>query len=1297
MTPFSFSFMTKRSARVSAENSTRKRAGDRSLRFERLEDRRLLSVTAAEYADIRASYPELGLPESAADVNIIEIRSNQLTIANLKTALSDASHTKADDLIVLRTTESSNTIRYGAESHSITVSYNSASYGSTTIVGYGEKPLTIDANAKARGANLSKGTFGLANIAVVNGARGKYGGGVYVGQATVTMVDCSIRDNYASLRGGGLYNHAGDVKLYNVELVGNHTVDAGGGVYISEDAVVEAHDCLVKANYATGSGCKSDGAGGVMNCYGALTMDGCAITENRSNKLAGGVFSLHGELTLTRCVFENNKAPSSFGGGLVCDGDAATVRDCVFRGNTSRFAGGAAFAGGPVEVVNCAFIGNEASDRVGGLQFIESYGSVVNTVVACNTANKIGGVSFDDCSVDGGMAVYNSIFALNSATNNDIDVYNSNSELVGYNTLSSYKKWVGGADNIRYNANLPLFRDAKNGDFNLAEGSQAIDKGNDDYAQAVGLDATSLDLNGNKRFSGNAIDLGPYEATPGMTFEYDAAAKRVSLEWNEISGAASYKVLLSRNGGSSWVKYKSDLTTTSTVVNSITAGSSYVFKVVGVDSSGKNLSNVFIDSFAPVGLTAQTTVFSIGETINVSLVAADDASADIRWYYVTENGDVEIPEAAGLLSFTPDDALYDVKVVATGQNRSDGSGASVVIVAKAAPLDVSYDTATRKTTLSWAAIPGAVSYKTLVSKNGGSWTTYKKDIATTSVVVSGLYAGNSWDFRVVGVDASGKTLVKTREGTLAPIALTASSATYAAGATISVAVQGSENASADVRWYYATSDGDVEIVEAAGRLTYAPSTGDYNIKVVATGTGDSTGSVAETTIVSDAPALTCDYDASTRQVTLQWRPVDNAQTYRVYVRKDGGSWALSKNNLKTRSAVINGLYVGRSWSFRVVGVDAAGTELAESRETTLAPISISAAPASFAAGEPISVTITGAANASCDVKWFAMTASGDVEISDAAGRLVYTPTTASYGLRIVATGTGDSAGSSARTVVIPASSPIAFAYDATTRQANLSWEPIQGAATYKLMLSKNGGQTWASYKTGLTEPAAVVNAVYLGSSYSFRVVGVDSANKALPANYEGTFAPVAVAASNDVYEEGDAVTVAVTGAENASIDLRWYYVGDNGDVEIPEARGLFSYVPKQSEYDVRVVAVGVGDSSGAISSVKIRSSAPRITFDYNASARQATLNWKGIPGAATYKLYLSKNNGSTWVSYKTGLTEPTAVVSGFYVGNRWGFKVVGYDSAGKQLPDFYQEFFTATDDSSSILDEAFADFFEETL
>ena len=114
----------------------------RQLRFEPLEERALLAVSATEFNQIRELYPDLNLSDNRGNYNVIEITASQLTEANLRNAITQAGNTAANDLIVVRTTATQNTITLSGDYLGINI--NAAQYGTVTIVGFGDLPLTLD-------------------------------------------------------------------------------------------------------------------------------------------------------------------------------------------------------------------------------------------------------------------------------------------------------------------------------------------------------------------------------------------------------------------------------------------------------------------------------------------------------------------------------------------------------------------------------------------------------------------------------------------------------------------------------------------------------------------------------------------------------------------------------------------------------------------------------------------------------------------------------------------------------------------------------------------------------------------------------------------------------------------------------------------------------------------------------------------------------------------------------------------------------------------------------------------------
>ena len=65
-------------------------------------------------------------------------------------------------------------------------------------------------------------------------------------------------------------------------------------------------------------------------------------------------------------------------------------------------------------------------------------------------------------------------------------------------------------------------------------------------------------------------------------------------------------------------------------------------------------------------------------------------------------------------------------------------------------------------------------------------------------------------------------------------------------------------------------------------------------------------------------------------------------------------------------------------------------------------------------------------------------------------------------------------------------------YNASTRVATLGWQPIAGATTYTVKLSKDDGATWTNYETGVMTTCTTVNGLYVGKTYMFQVYGYNA-------------------------------------------------------------------------------------------------------------------------------------------------------------------------------------------------------------
>ena len=458
----------------------------RSLHVESLEERALLSVTplsADEYADLRAQYADFNLPENMADLNVITLDlAEGDDLSTLKSAITTAGTTTKSDLIVVRTTDTANTIKYTAAEDELIIGIDASEFGSVTIVGLGSKPLSLDADGKCRvmtvsGTDADHSTIAnLGGLTITNGkssnssSNKSYGGGIYNSYGTLTVTNSTISGNTASGDGGGIYKYSGTLTVTNSTITGN-TAENGGGIY--NDGTLTVTNSTISGNTASYNG------GGIDNFSGTLTVTNSTISGNTSSGDGGGIYNYYsGTLTVTNSTIAGNTA-SSYGGGIYSR-VTLTVTNCTITGNTAEKGGG---------------IHNDSDSQTV---------TINNSIVIDPIENGSGAIS-------------------------------------GSNNLSTYAGLSPRVGNFIYDSSKPLFVDAANGDYHLIAGSQAIDKGSNELAVDENGQALVYDLDGRTRIIHGKVDIGAYESVlSAPTLSVVVEGTTVTFSWDADPYASGY-------------------------------------------------------------------------------------------------------------------------------------------------------------------------------------------------------------------------------------------------------------------------------------------------------------------------------------------------------------------------------------------------------------------------------------------------------------------------------------------------------------------------------------------------------------------------------------------------------------------------------------------------------------------------------------------------------------------------------------------------------------------------------------
>jgi parallel beta-helix repeat protein/predicted outer membrane repeat protein len=296
----------------------------------------------------------------------------------LRAALSAASLTPEDDTININVTGTI-LLTSGELKIPAGVTVNGPVSGNIVVNGNGLSRVFNTSDAPAGGV------ININRVSIVNGSVTGNGAGLFIGDESVTLTNCTFSNNKAT----------GD----------------GGGIHVNTSAgVLNLFNCFLTGNQALGTG--NDGGAISFLSAGTMVMDKCTVTGNLAADDGGGIyFRLGGKFTITNSTISNNVAGSdsaSIGGGLYFFGTATgplVLQNCTISANSSGGAGGgivlASFSGS-LNLVSCTVVKNSATSTGitgGGIARLSGTGAVgmTSTIVAGNTSQSGNGpdVSFN--------------------------------------------------------------------------------------------------------------------------------------------------------------------------------------------------------------------------------------------------------------------------------------------------------------------------------------------------------------------------------------------------------------------------------------------------------------------------------------------------------------------------------------------------------------------------------------------------------------------------------------------------------------------------------------------------------------------------------------------------------------------------------------------------------------------------------------------------------------------------------------------------------------------------------------
>jgi len=192
---------------------------------------------------------------------------------------------------------------------------------------------------------------------------------------------------------------AASTAIWDGFTIQNGNAGSGAGVYLNN--YVSLTNCNIYNNEASmyGGGVYINSTGGTAH----VTLQNCRIMDNNAS-MGGGLCDRVGA-DYTNCRISNNTASTKGGGIYLYNNTEPTFKNCIISNNTANNAGGM-YARGQFTAYNCDFVMNLATESIGGIYHENSHNKYYNCIVWGNVANGIpnqfAGLSdFDHCAVSG--------------------------------------------------------------------------------------------------------------------------------------------------------------------------------------------------------------------------------------------------------------------------------------------------------------------------------------------------------------------------------------------------------------------------------------------------------------------------------------------------------------------------------------------------------------------------------------------------------------------------------------------------------------------------------------------------------------------------------------------------------------------------------------------------------------------------------------------------------------------------------------------------------------------------------
>ncbi len=143
-------------------------------------------------------------------------------------------------------------------------------------------------------------------------------------------------------------------------------------------------------------------------------LDGFTIINGYAYQRGGGIYCYRSSPKIQNCIISHCNAEGGHGGGINCNDASPIIIDSIITGNSSPFGGGIRFYRSSATLINCIIADNSANYNGGGISCGESSPTITDCIIIGNLAIKQngGGIvcagcsspTFSGCIISGNLA-----------------------------------------------------------------------------------------------------------------------------------------------------------------------------------------------------------------------------------------------------------------------------------------------------------------------------------------------------------------------------------------------------------------------------------------------------------------------------------------------------------------------------------------------------------------------------------------------------------------------------------------------------------------------------------------------------------------------------------------------------------------------------------------------------------------------------------------------------------------------------------------------------------------------------